>query len=203
MMPGVVVVHTIEDFSPVYMSAEGLNQLGVTHDELKQTGKDYTRHFMNFDDMQPFLKKQKKLLQENDSDQTFAFFHQVKLSGREDWSWYLSSIRIFHQDERGKPTHTITTALPIDHSKKATNKAERLLAENKFSRRNLDKYLDLGKRPREVLKLVALGKTSVEIADELNVSVDTVKSHRKTVKQKLGVSTAYEFTEYALAFDLI
>lgn len=203
MMPGVVVVHEIHDFSPVYMSPSGLQLLGIDLQELVEVGKDYTSRFMNYDDMQPFLEKLKKLLEQNDPEQTFTFFHQVKLSGREEWSWYLSSIRIFHQDSTGRPTHTVTTAFAIDHIEKATIKAERLLAENRFSRKNVTKYQNLGKRPREVLKLVAVGKTSAEIAEQLNISVDTVNSHRRTVKQKLGISTAYEFTEYALAFDLI
>lgn len=203
MMPGVVVIHAIHDFSAVYMSSNGLQMLGIDLQELEQTGKDYTSRFLNYDDMQPFLKTLKKLLERNDPGQTFPFFHQVKLVDREDWSWYLSSIRIFHQDDKGQPTHTISVSFPIDHSEKAINKAERLLAENSFSRKNLDKYRSLGKRPREVLKLVARGKTSAEIAEELCVSVETVNSHRKTIKRRLGISTAYGFTEYALAFDLI
>lgn len=203
MMPGVVVIHAIRDFSAIYMSSNGLQLLGIDLQELQKIGKDYTPRFMNYDDMQPFLPKLKKLLEQNDPEQTFPFFHQVKLIGRKELAWYLSSIRIFHQDDKGRPTHTLTVAFPIDHSKKAMNKAERLLAENRFSRKNLDKYLNLGRRPREVLKLVALGKTSAEIAEQLNISVETVNSHRKKVKRILGISTSYEFTEYALAFDLI
>ncbi|NJW52522.1 helix-turn-helix transcriptional regulator [Salinimicrobium sp. CDJ15-91] len=83
------------------------------------------------------------------------------------------------------------------------NKAERLLAENKFFKENLGKFLSLGNRAKEVLRLVALGKSSGEIAHELNISTDTVNTHRKNIKKKLGISSTYEFTEYAHAYDLI
>ncbi|NJY62711.1 helix-turn-helix transcriptional regulator [Salinimicrobium sp. CDJ15-81-2] len=61
----------------------------------------------------------------------------------------------------------------------------------------------MGKRAKEVLRLVALGKSSSEIAEELNISTETVNTHRKNIKKKLGISTTYEFTEYARAYDLI
>jgi DNA-binding CsgD family transcriptional regulator len=50
---------------------------------------------------------------------------------------------------------------------------------------------------------VALGKSSCEIANELFISVETVNTHRKLIKLKLDISTTYEFTQYAYAFDLI
>lgn len=203
MMPGVIVIHKLDDFSPVHMNSHGLELLGLDLEELQALGPDYTPRFLNDEDMQPFLIKLKRLLHQNDPKQTFTFSHQVKLAGRDTWSWYLSSINIFHQDEQGNPTHTITVAFPIDDFEQATAKAEKLLSETAFARENLEKFLSLGKRGKQILQLVARGKSSAEIAAELNISVDTVNSHRKKIKQKLRISSNYEFSEYARAYDLI
>jgi two-component system, NarL family, response regulator LiaR len=46
----------------------------------------------------------------------------------------------------------------------------------------------LTQREQEVLALMALGKSNREIAHELYLSVDTVKTHVRTLFQKLGVS---------------
>lgn len=203
MMPGVVIIHELENFNTIFMSSNGLKQLGTNMKELRSLGKDYHKRFFNNDDMEDFLEKLNKLLQKKDPEETFTFFQQVKLKDRKDWVWHIASTRIFHQDEEQQVTHTITIAFPVDRMKHIPNKAERLLAENEFYRKNYDKYIALGKRAKEVLRLVALGKSSAEIADELCISVDTVNTHRKLIKQKLNISNTYEFTEYAHAYDLI
>jgi two-component system response regulator NreC len=57
---------------------------------------------------------------------------------------------------------------------------------------------DLTDREVEVLRLIALGNTNAEIAEELYLSVRTVESHRAHIQQKLGRSTRAELVRYAL-----
>lgn len=58
-----------------------------------------------------------------------------------------------------------------------------------------------GLAPRElqVLRFVAEGKTSKEIAVLLNIGVQTVRSYRKTMMRKLGLNNVAELTQLALA----
>lgn len=53
-------------------------------------------------------------------------------------------------------------------------------------------------REQEVLKLVAGGMRSVEIAKVLHIAVDTVKAHRRNLKRKTGISSTAELTRYAI-----
>jgi two-component system, NarL family, response regulator NreC len=62
---------------------------------------------------------------------------------------------------------------------------------------------DLSDREVEVLRLIALGHTNNEIADQLCLSVRTIESHRAHIQQKLGVSTRSELVRYAIDHDLI
>ncbi len=55
----------------------------------------------------------------------------------------------------------------------------------------------------EILKEIALGKTTKEIAAERCSSFHTVNTHRKNIFRKLDVNTAYEATKYALRAGLI
>jgi two-component system, NarL family, response regulator NreC len=57
---------------------------------------------------------------------------------------------------------------------------------------------DLTEREVEVLRLIALGHTNAEIAQQLFLSVRTVESHRAHIQQKLGRSTRAELVRYAL-----
>ena len=61
----------------------------------------------------------------------------------------------------------------------------------------------LSPRESEVLKLMALGHTNREIAEQLSLSVRTVETHRAHIQQKLGLTSRPELTRYALANGLI
>lgn len=56
---------------------------------------------------------------------------------------------------------------------------------------------------RDVLREIALGKTTKEIAVERFISVHTVVSHRKNIFRKLGVNNVHEATKYAIKAGLI
>lgn len=49
--------------------------------------------------------------------------------------------------------------------------------------------LDLSEREREVLTLAACGLSATEVSRLLHLSIETVKSHHKHIKRKLGAST--------------
>ncbi len=54
-----------------------------------------------------------------------------------------------------------------------------------------------------MLRLIALGHTNNEIADQLYLSVRTVESHRAHIQQKLRRSTRSELVRYALERGLL
>jgi two-component system NarL family response regulator len=56
----------------------------------------------------------------------------------------------------------------------------------------------LGAREREVLQLLAEGKTSAEIAAILHISTSTVETHRRNIMQKLDLHSVAELTKYAI-----
>ncbi|MDX3611282.1 response regulator transcription factor [Streptomyces europaeiscabiei] len=58
-------------------------------------------------------------------------------------------------------------------------------------------------REEEVLKLVAEGHSSKEIAETLVISVKTVQRHRANLLQKLGLRDRLELTRYAIRAGLI
>jgi two-component system, NarL family, response regulator NreC len=62
---------------------------------------------------------------------------------------------------------------------------------------------DLSEREVEILRLIALGHTNGEIADELYLSVRTVESHRAHIQQKLRMSKRSELVRYALERNLL
>ena len=56
----------------------------------------------------------------------------------------------------------------------------------------------LSVRERQVLQLLAEGRSAKESADRLNIAVKTIEVHRKNIRQKLGISSIAELTKYAI-----
>jgi two-component system response regulator NreC len=61
----------------------------------------------------------------------------------------------------------------------------------------------LSEREREVLRQVALGYTSAEIAEQLNLSVKTVETYRARGMEKLGLTSRAALVRFALGKGLI
>jgi len=71
-------------------------------------------------------------------------------------------------------------------------------------RRHVTNPLDLlTSREREVLQLIAEGKTNKEIATSLNLSVYTVEAHRGRLMEKLNLHSTGELVRFAVRSGLI
>jgi len=74
----------------------------------------------------------------------------------------------------------------------------------------LEQY-DTGKKPHEVLtnrefeifKLIAVGKSTSEIAGILSLASTTISTHRNHILEKMGLSSNSELTRYAIANQII
>jgi two-component system response regulator NreC len=61
----------------------------------------------------------------------------------------------------------------------------------------------LSERELEILRLIALGHTNTEIAEQLYLSVRTIESHRAHVQQKLKLNKRSDLVRYALEHGLL
>ena len=85
----------------------------------------------------------------------------------------------------------------------------------KVSEAVLDGYLNAGKDPgqkadepltpreREIVQLLAEGKSNKEVADALGISVKTIETHRATIMRKLELESFAEMVRYAVRNNII
>ncbi len=71
------------------------------------------------------------------------------------------------------------------------------------SREVEDNLALLTDREREVLQLIAEGKTNKEIATRLSVSINTVETHRKHIMEKLDLHNTAELVRFAIRKKLV
>jgi len=69
---------------------------------------------------------------------------------------------------------------------------------NRLTRADTSVYSILTSREREVLQLIAEGKSTKQTASQLNVSVKTIESHRKKIMGKVEINSVAELTKYAI-----
>ena len=97
----------------------------------------------------------------------------------------ISAVRAVAQGE-GYLSPAVSEAVLSDYRKHVTNPIDMLTS-----------------REREVLQLVAEGKTNKEIATGLNLSVYTVEAHRGKIMEKLNLHSASEMVRFAIRNGLI
>ena len=97
----------------------------------------------------------------------------------------LKAIRSVHRGE-AYLSPAISDAVLTDYRKHVSNPVDQLTS-----------------REREVLTMVAEGKTNKEIANALNLSVYTIESHRGSVMEKLNLHNTGDIVRFALRNGLI
>jgi DNA-binding NarL/FixJ family response regulator len=81
--------------------------------------------------------------------------------------------------------------------------AKELVQPLTTSRRTKGASAGLTPRQREVLQLLAEGRSNKEMAAILRVSVKAIEFHRSAIARRLGIHTTAELTKYALAHGLV
>lgn len=97
----------------------------------------------------------------------------------------------------------IATALvhALKNERYICNRASNQLLAKQAVAEKQDKILTNSER--EILRLVAMGKTTKEIAAERFSSIHTITTHRKNIFRKLEVNSVHEATKYALRAGIV
>lgn len=115
----------------------------------------------------------------------------------------LEQIIVLQTDASGKPwlvmaicdASSITdTKLPSSGKIIYINTGETIKSFGEVS--SLDPSSILSNREKEILKLIAYGFLSKEIADKLNISINTVNNHRRNILQKTGCNNTFETIKF-------
>lgn len=153
------------------------------------------------------LKATEKIKEENPATKVLvltmhedeAYLHRALRSGADGYvpkkaadTELLAAIRATYRGEHFiHPSMTIGLMAELRNNKKVTD-----LTSGKGNEK-------LSQREQEVLRLLAMGHTSQEIADKLFLSVKTVESHKARLKTKLGFRGRAELVRYAIQTGLL
>lgn len=108
----------------------------------------------------------------------------------------IDAVRTLNRGEKFFNEAITTLVFEDFYNKKRTNKqVKQHLGSNDLSK--------LTKRELEILSLIAAGKSTKQVADELFISTKTVDTHKTHILDKLGLSNTAELVKYAIKNELI
>jgi len=101
--------------------------------------------------------------------------------------------------------HELTSAIRVANGGEtylspsiATTVNNRFLVETSMGLAQADQDNLPTTREREIIQLIAEGRSNKEIADTLAISLKTVKNHRSNLMEKLGLHNTAQITQYAI-----
>lgn len=202
-IPGSVMIQDMSRMTNLYMNKNGCDILRHSSEELKELGPAYFDLFFPPEEITVLKLGLIDFLKQNDSSKVYSFFQRVRPNPDTNYKWYLTSSRIYPNYGTETSLKVMHIAIEIGNTYYAAKKISSLYENNELIQKYYVKYNLLTCREKEIIKLVADGKSSYAISDMLFISQHTVNNHRKNILNKLKVKSLAELIKLALAFNIL
>lgn len=188
----------------LYMNKTSCEVLRYARDEIMELGEEYSKTIVfDKDEYERVNVMHEEFFERNDKTEIYSNFQKLRPKGEEDYQWMYVTSKIYRWDDNGLPVERLLISMPVSLMGDVSDKVNKVLDENIYLKKNFHKFSVLTKREKEILKNIALGKSSTLIADELFISKFTVDQHRKNIKSKLALKSIADMVKFAETFDLI
>lgn len=194
--PGVIYLSDKHDLSLLKINRNGMRILGLSDSQLASLREASFEGVVHPDHVEFVLPRFRELAQKDDPEAMAAEFMQLRIG--DDYKWVFTVIKLFSPLDC-----LIGFSVPVQSFVSDSVKVTRTIDQNNFRISRLGRIKSLTPREGEILKLICEGKSNQEICDQLHVTINTVKSHRKSINSKLNVKSLGDLIKYAIAFDLV
>jgi len=83
------------------------------------------------------------------------------------------------------------------------SRVNKVLDEDIYIKNNYRIFASLTKREKTIIAMIANGKSSREMAEELFISIHTINTHRKNIINKTGCNSFASLLKFSIAFELL
>lgn len=204
--PALIFINEIKESKDIntsqcaWSNQYGYNIMGYKQEELNELGFDYFKEVMHPNDLN-VANRYIEILNTSEDGTVFKGFGRAKPKGSDNYLWLNVRSTVYKKNEDGSPHQYLNVA--IDLSEQMHSDPQLAEALQEIHRLNNElKLKSISKRETEVLKLIAKGSTNQEIADQLFVSIKTVKTHRNNLIKKLNAKNTAMLAALAVEFGL-
>lgn len=204
LVPGAIMVHDMKVLRVTYMNNWGCEALRHLMEEINEMGEAYYEKFFLPEEYKWFIPGMFEYFNGEDNNAAlYSFFHRVRTGPKMEFSWHYDVCKFLRDETGHKTSELIVVATPVSGMGLMVNKVNKLLDENVFAAKNYKKFAQLTRREKEIISLLAGGKSTIDISEMLFISHHTVSTHRKNIGNKLNITAFSELLKFAAAFDLI
>jgi DNA-binding CsgD family transcriptional regulator len=195
LIPGWLHLNNTNDFGLEYMSPKMEKDFNTTIEKVKKEGIHFLNECLHPETSERIVPQLIQLVKSGNKSRILSFYQFIKLPEK-DFAWYLTSSKLFNGE------YVISTTIPLSDLQDFNDKVIDVLTENLFLKSNLEKFNTLTKREKEVIKNLTKGISNSQIAELLNVSEYTIKTHRQNIYRKLAISNICELLKFANTYNL-
>ncbi|GAA0878119.1 hypothetical protein GCM10009119_10870 [Algoriphagus jejuensis] len=200
-IPGIKILQQVEPAKNLFICERGIQRYGLSQGFFKHLPtKEFKslvfdadspetcllavseRNFGNYPETRIFLQRQKR---------------------NKNLPMELVIVKYLNFDSNGVPLLSLTQILPLPFQPWASTKVNRIIHEISFKKQNREKFKQLSTRNKEVLSHMTCCTKAEDISELLGISVNTVNTHKKKIKDLLVLEGSCEVVWYGLAFDLL
>lgn len=204
ILPGSVMVHNLSEHKITYMNDWGCNKLDHSLNDLVALGDEYYSRFFFGEEARIFMAEIAKYVERQDTTVLYSFPQRVKIGPKADIEFYHTSAKLLPRDCPHVPSNSVLIiANPVPEMQLTATKLAKFMHESAYAAKNHKRFLLLTPREKEIITLLAEGKSSSQIAETLFLSCHTVTTHRKNISRKLNFHSFAELVKFANAFDLV
>ncbi len=213
---GIITINEVGDYFPVgvlinsnkgenlYMNNASEQTLGYAAEETREMGTEYWKTiYYNEKEALQVIKQIELFFKRQDNGEVLAQFQRLRPKHQKGYEWVYIASKLICDKPNEPADNRLLIATPVKLMGQVNQKIHRVLEENLYMKKNFNRFAALTKREKEILSLVATGKESKCIAEELYISRHTVEQHRKNITKKVEHRNFAELIRFAIAFDLV
>ena len=196
LIPGYIHLNNIHTGGLDYLSKKALEILEKDMEEIRAQGSRFVQNISDLKSQHIFLQKRAFFLNPSNRNKTFSYIQRLHYKPKNISHTLFYSISKVYKDRQNCLTYTQPLHLLQNHSflKEIVEK------RYEFYNQNHHKFCKLSPRESEILKLVAGGFTNKKISEQLFISIETVKTHRKNICKKLETNKVTDYVKFAQTF---
>ncbi len=181
--------------SDYYFFNEAFLSQGKEVEELLTKGRAYLDTIANQSLLKEACEKAVQLHNSNDYDALCHYLQAIPLNG-ETTPFFTSKLLLDEEQTLNIPFFPTESLIFQKVFKELLPAGEENL--NKWLR-----FQTLTKREKQIIRLIADGSTSKTISEQLFITKETVKTHRKNIYKKLDISNTTQLVRFAILLELI
>lgn len=198
LIPGWFHLNSVEDFSLTGIGDKLCSYFEIDEKEVYEMGFEFLARITDPETQKTAIPVLTNLVKANDETKVVGFIQRIRKNETSDYELFYTTSKILNQ---AGCIISVTNQLRKLHD--MYSKIEKIFEDNIILKKYYSRFSKLSKQEKRILKLIAEGYTSREIAHKIFISKLTVDKHRQNITKKMEIKRVAELIKIARAFNLV